>query len=93
MNHATPILLSNDLPQIPDLILVITRFLVDHPEGVSVELLQNQERTILHLRVDPRDVGQIVGKRGRTVLSLRTILSAAGRKLRHRIALEIVDET
>jgi predicted RNA-binding protein YlqC (UPF0109 family) len=93
MNQVTPFLMIDDLPQIPDLIVVITRFLVDHPEGVSVELYETQGHTVLHLRTDPRDIGQIVGKRGRTALSLRNILYAAGTKLKHRFAPVIVDES
>ncbi|HWW23644.1 MAG TPA: KH domain-containing protein [Edaphobacter sp.] len=75
-----------------DLVLEIARALVDSPESVSVEVVNEAEGTILRLRVAQSDVGKVIGKQGRTARSLRTILSAASMKLRHRFALDIVEE-
>jgi len=75
-----------------DLVLKIARALVDSPESVSVEVVNEAEGTILRLRVAQSDVGKVIGKQGRTARSLRTILSAASMKLRHRFALDIVEE-
>jgi predicted RNA-binding protein YlqC (UPF0109 family) len=76
---------------IPNLVAVIIHALVDYPDRVSLELSTEQEHTVLLLRVDPRDVGKVVGKQGRTARSLRTILSAAGTKLKRRYSLDIVE--
>jgi predicted RNA-binding protein YlqC (UPF0109 family) len=75
-----------------DLILEIARALVDIPENVSVEVVGDVEGTILRLRVAQSDVGKVIGKQGRTARSLRTILSAASMKQRHRFSLDIVEE-
>jgi predicted RNA-binding protein YlqC (UPF0109 family) len=92
MDQVTQVAAKDDLEHVPDLIASIARSLVDNPREVSVELSKEQERTLLRLRVDPNDIGQIVGKRGRTARSLRAILSAAGSKLEQRFVLEIVGE-
>jgi hypothetical protein len=75
-----------------DLILEIARALVDSPENVSVEVIEEHEGTILRLRVAQSDVGKVIGKQGRTARSLRTILGAASMKLRHRFSLDIVED-
>lgn len=75
-----------------ELIAEIARSLVDKPGEVSVRTASNDGGTFLHLRVDPSDVGKIIGKQGRTARSLRTILSAVSTKLNHRYSLEIVEQ-
>jgi predicted RNA-binding protein YlqC (UPF0109 family) len=74
------------------LVLEIVQALVDHPEGVSIELIPDGDITSIRLRVAPQDIGKVIGKQGRTARSLRTILGAASMKLRHRFALDIVEE-
>jgi uncharacterized protein len=78
--------------KIRDLVAGIAEALVDHPDRVSVEAIVEPTSTILRLRVDPSDVGKIIGKQGRTARSMRTILSAASMKLHHRFSLDIVEE-
>jgi uncharacterized protein len=75
-----------------DLVTEIARALVDDPDSVVVEAIQEQEGTVLRLHVAPSDVGKVIGKQGRTARSLRTILSAASMKVKHRFALDIVEE-
>jgi hypothetical protein len=73
------------------LILEVVQALVDQPEDVSVELVEDRDLTILRVRVAPQDIGKVIGKQGRTARSLRTILGAAGMKLRHRFSLDILE--
>jgi predicted RNA-binding protein YlqC (UPF0109 family) len=74
------------------LLIEIARALVDSPEKVSVEARGDGEGTVLRLRVAPTDVGKIIGKQGRTARSMRTILTAASMKLKHRFSLDILEE-
>lgn len=74
------------------LVTGIARSLVDIPDQVVVEALQSQDGTVLRLRVARGDVGMVIGKQGRTARSLRTILSAASMKLKHRFSLDIIEE-
>lgn len=79
-------------PSAEALVDAIARSLVDKPESVSVKSEEHGEGTTLYLRVDPSEVGKIIGKQGRTARSLRTILAAVSVKLHHRYGLEIVEE-
>ena len=83
---------SSAEPSALELITAIARSLVDKPEAVSVSQTLNETGTVLRLRVDPSDVGKVIGKQGRTARSLRTILGAVSVKLHHRYSLEIVEE-
>ena len=75
-----------------DLVMEIARALVDSPECVSVEAIEDGDGTVLRLRVAQNDVGKVIGKQGRTARSLRTILSAASMKQRHRFSLDILED-
>lgn len=75
--------------QMCDLITGIARSLVDSPDQVRVETVSTEFETTLRLFVTEDDLGKLIGKQGRTARSLRTIVSAAGSKLRGRFALDI----
>jgi predicted RNA-binding protein YlqC (UPF0109 family) len=73
------------------LIEMIAKALVDKPEAVSVRETEGEKTTIIELRVAPDDLGKVIGKKGRTAGSMRTILIAAGTKLGKRCVLEILE--
>jgi hypothetical protein len=75
------------------LIAELARALVDNPEEVSVETIQDGDGTLLRLHVAQADIGKVIGKQGRTARSIRTVLSAASMKLKRRFSLDIVEET
>jgi uncharacterized protein len=75
-----------------DLVTEIAYALVDNPEEVVVEAIEDRDGTVIRLRVANSDVGKVIGKQGRTARSMRTILSAASMKLKHRFSLDIVEE-
>ncbi|WP_213805060.1 KH domain-containing protein [Granulicella sp. dw_53] len=75
-----------------ELVKGIACALVDSPDKVLVEALKDGEGTLLRLRVAPTDVGKVIGKQGRTARSMRTILSAASMKMKHRFALDIIED-
>src|ERR1700722_19454515 len=74
------------------LVLEIVQALVDQPDDVSVELIDDHDSTVIRLRVAHQDIGKVIGKQGRTARSLRTILGAASMKLHHRFSLAILEE-
>ena len=74
-----------------DLVEAIAKALVDHPEQVQVRAVEGEQVTVLELRVHPEDLGKVIGRQGRTAKSMRTILGAAGMKLRTRLTLEILE--
>lgn len=73
------------------LVKEIAKALVDEPEQVEVTAVDGEEATVLELRVSPNDLGKVIGKQGRTARSIRTILGAAGMKLKRRFTLEILE--
>jgi uncharacterized protein len=74
-----------------ELIEIVAKALVDYPEQVVVNVVEGQQTTVLELRVAPADLGKVIGKQGRTARAVRTILGAAGMKLRKRFVLEILE--
>jgi len=69
----------------------IAKALVDEPEQVAVRSIDGEQVTVLELSVSQNDLGKVIGKQGRTARSTRTILSAAGMKLKKRYTLEILE--
>ena len=74
-----------------ELLELIAKALVDQPDEVLVTEIEGEQTTVLELRVSREDLGKVIGKQGRTARSIRTILAAAGMKLRKRIVLEILE--
>ena len=74
-----------------ELLELIAKALVDQPGDVMVTEIEGEQTTVLELRVAREDLGKVIGKQGRTARSIRTILSAAGMKLRKRVVLEILE--
>jgi predicted RNA-binding protein YlqC (UPF0109 family) len=74
-----------------ELIEAIAKALVDNPDQVQVRTVEGEQVTVLELRVHPTDLGKVIGKQGRTAHSIRTILGAAGMKLKKRFTLEILE--
>ena len=74
-----------------ELVEAIARALVDNPEEVHVRAVEGEQVTVLELRVHPSDLGKVIGRQGRTAKSIRTILGAAGMKLKKRLTLEILE--
>jgi uncharacterized protein len=69
----------------------IVKHIVDHPENVSLETRNNENKTIISLRVHADDVGKVIGKKGKTAEAMRTLLSAIASKDKQRAILEILD--
>lgn len=76
---------------IKKLVELIAQALVDRPDQVSVKIIEGELTVILELRVAPEDLGKVIGKQGRTARDIRTILNAAGMKLKKRYVLEILE--
>lgn len=69
----------------------IVKSLVSKPDAVTVERRIDEKGVLLELTVDPEDLGRVIGKRGATAQSLRTLLRALGTKNDARYNLKIVD--
>ena len=67
-----------------DLVTCIAKALVDNPEEVVVTEIRGAQSSVLELKVAKEDIGKIIGKHGRTVVAIRTILSAVS--IKHRFS-------
>jgi len=74
-----------------ELVELIATALVNEPGAVVVNEHGDERDLVIELKVAPGDLGKVIGKQGRTARSLRTIVAAAGLKVRKRIVLEIVE--
>ena len=74
-----------------ELVEAIAKTLVDNPDQVQVRAIEGEQVTVFELRVHASDLGKVIGRQGRTVRAIRTILNAVGMKLRKRFTLEILD--
>jgi predicted RNA-binding protein YlqC (UPF0109 family) len=69
----------------------IVKSLVGNPDAVQIERRIDEKGVLLELTVDPEDLGRVIGKRGATAQSLRTLLRALGTKNEARYNLKIID--
>lgn len=69
----------------------VVRALVDTPEAVSSERTVDEMGVLITLKVDPRDLGQVIGRSGQTAKSIRTLLRVVGAKNHARVNLKIYE--
>jgi predicted RNA-binding protein YlqC (UPF0109 family) len=69
----------------------IVKSLVDNPEKVSVTEVEGERTTIFEVRVEKEDMGKVIGKKGQTAQSIRTLLGAVSGKQGKRTVLEILE--
>lgn len=74
-----------------ELIEFIARELVDNPDEISVTEVQGERTIIFELRCNKEDVGKIIGKSGKTVGAIRTLLNTAAAKQNRKAMLEVVE--
>ncbi len=72
-----------------DFVKAVVTALVDFPEAVEVERAIDEMGVLLTLKVDKRDMGKIIGKKGRIISAVRVLLGALGMKLKARINLKV----
>jgi predicted RNA-binding protein YlqC (UPF0109 family) len=76
---------------VPELLEYLARQLVDDPDAVRVERVEEDDTLVLRLHVAQDDLGRVIGRQGRIARSLRTIVRAGSARERRRVQLEIVD--
>lgn len=73
-----------------ELVKFIAQSLVEKPEAVDVREVENEDNIVIELRVDPDDMGKVIGKQGRIAKSIRTVVKAATAKNEKPVFVEIV---
>lgn len=83
--------MAADHPQLQELVRFLAVALVDRPDEVIVEEMEEDGAAVFELTVAEEDLGKVIGKQGRTARALRTVLSTAAAKVRARAQLEILE--
>jgi predicted RNA-binding protein YlqC (UPF0109 family) len=73
-----------------ELVKYIAQSLVEKPEAVDVREVEGEDSVVIELRVDPDDMGKVIGKQGRIAKSIRTVVKAATAKNEKPVYVEIV---
>ncbi len=74
-----------------ELLEFLAKSLVDDQEAVSVTAAEEEDALVLELSVAEDDTGQVIGRRGRTISSLRTVMRAVGASQDRRVLVDLVD--
>lgn len=74
-----------------ELVEVITKALVDHPEEVVVTEREEKKTTVLEVRVADADMGKVIGKQGRIAKAIRSVVKAAAAKEDKKVVVDIMD--
>lgn len=73
-----------------NLVEVITRALVDNPDGVVVTEKQEGKTTVIEVHVSDADMGKVIGKQGRIAKAIRSVVKAAAAKEDKKVVVEIM---
>ena len=73
-------------------ITYLVKNLVDHPDQVQVVIHEGSKTYVIEIRVADADVAKVIGKKGRTIQSLRTIASALGAKFKIQVKLDLIQD-
>ena len=75
-----------------ELITRMVKAIVDNPDEVTVTEIESQQASVFELKVAKSDIGKVIGKQGRNVSAIRTILGASAAKLKKRVTLELLED-
>ena len=73
-----------------ELVKYIAQSLVEKPDAVDVREVENEDSIVIELRVDPDDMGKVIGKQGRIAKAIRTVVKAASVKTPKPVFVEII---
>lgn len=74
-----------------ELVEYMAKALVDHPDEVQVRTVEGEKSLIFELKVDPTDMGKVIGRRGRIARAMRTVVKTAGGHTGKLVHVEILD--
>ena len=72
-----------------ELVTVLAKALVEKPEDVKVEAVEEEDRTVLKLHVAQEDMGRVIGKQGRIAKAIRTIVKSAATREKKKVTVDI----
>ena len=72
-----------------ELVTVLAKALVEKPDAVQVEAVEEEDRTVLKLHVAQEDMGRVIGKQGRIAKAIRTIVKSAATRENKKVTVDI----
>ena len=81
----------SELGDLESFVDYIVRSLVDEPSAVSVKSEEEGETTVIRITCRKEDIGKVVGKRGKTIMAIRSLVSGAAGRMQKRVNVEVVD--
>jgi hypothetical protein len=79
--------------EVCDLVEILARALADEPQKVRVSEVQHRGATLIEVYAAPRDIGKMIGRQGRTIAAMRTLVGVAADREKKRVTLEVRDAT
>jgi len=79
------------MERLENLLTFLARSLVDEPDRVEVSATESESRVDLEIQVAPDDIGKVIGRQGRTIRAIRTVMKAASVKTGKRVNVEVAD--
>jgi predicted RNA-binding protein YlqC (UPF0109 family) len=73
-----------------ELVETLAKALVDHPDMVTVDVIEREKSCVIELRVAQDDMGKVIGKQGKIARAIRTVVKAAATKEHKKVTVEIV---
>ncbi len=74
-----------------NLLIYIAQSLVEHPDAVDVREISSEDSITYELRVDPNDMGKVIGRQGRIAKEIRTLMRSVAQRKGKKISVEIMD--
>ena len=74
-----------------DVLTYIAQNLVEHPQAVDVQETETDGNVVLELRVDPSDMGKVIGRQGRIAKEIRTLMRSVAQRQGKKVSVEIMD--
>lgn len=69
----------------------VAKSLVDHPDAVHVRMVEGEKSIIFELKVDPSDMGKVIGRQGKIARAIRTVVKTANSRTGKLVHVEILD--
>ena len=82
---------GGSLNELQEFVDYVVKALVDYPDEVSVSTVENGEGASIQIRCRKEDIGKIVGKRGKTIMAIRSLVSGAAGRQRKRVSVDVLD--
>ena len=82
---------AGSLHDLESFVEYVVKTLVDNPAGVEITTVENDEGATIKISCDKEDIGKIVGKRGKTIMAIRSLVSGAAGRQRKRISVDVLD--